>query len=167
MEKMEFNEYLDEVVEKIKTGAFLTVKYQDKINTMTIGWATFGVFWNRPIAIVAVRKSRYTYELIQDSDNFTLSIPSTSDFKKALSFAGTYSGRDLDKIKKLNLTLKKSNIVDTPVIGNCDYYFECKKIFSQEMNPINLDKGIENKFYQVENYHTFYFGEIVDCYRKK
>lgn len=165
--KILFNENLDKILEHLREGAFLTVKYEDKINTMTIGWASLGIFWNKPILIVAVRKSRYTYDLIEKSDDFTLSIPLKDNYKKALRFAGAYSGRDVDKFEKLNLPVKKSNLVDTPVIGNCDFYFECKKIFSQEMNPLTLQKEIVDRFYQVDNYHTFYFGEIVDCYRKK
>ena len=38
-------------------GALLTVKSKDKLNTMTIGWATLGRVWNKPIMTVLVRFS--------------------------------------------------------------------------------------------------------------
>ena len=42
-------------MEQIKKGAFLTVKSSNAINTMTIGWATIGYVWRKPIKMVAVR----------------------------------------------------------------------------------------------------------------
>jgi hypothetical protein len=36
-------------MEQIKKGAFLTVKSGEALNTMTIGWATIGHVWRKPI----------------------------------------------------------------------------------------------------------------------
>ncbi|HHV08130.1 MAG TPA: flavin reductase family protein, partial [Firmicutes bacterium] len=51
---------LTDVAPKIVTqlgqgGAFLTVAQNDKVNTMTVGWATLGRMWNKPICVVPVR----------------------------------------------------------------------------------------------------------------
>ena len=43
-------EQADMVMERIKKGAFLTVRADGSINTMTIGWATIGYIWQRPIS---------------------------------------------------------------------------------------------------------------------
>ena len=164
IKEFNYNENLEKVLSQIKKGAFLTVKSGDKINTMTIGWASFGVSWNKPIMMVMVRKSRYTYDLIENVDNFTVSVPIDIDLRKALTYCGTYSGRDVDKIKEMNLTLKKSKKIDAPIIKNCNYHYECKILYSQKMNPDALDVNVLNKNYPIDDYHTFYVGEILQSY---
>lgn len=159
-----YNENLDKIIAQIKKGAFLTVKSDDRINTMTIGWAGFGVMWNRPVITVLVRKSRHTYGLMENADNFTVSVPVDIDLRKALTYCGTYSGRDIDKIKEMKLTLGKSKSVETPIIKDCNYHYECKLIYSQPMDPNLLDKDILSKNYPIDDYHTFYIGEILESY---
>ena len=39
----------EDTLNRIKKGAFLTVKSGNGVNTMTIGWAAFGFVWN-PVA---------------------------------------------------------------------------------------------------------------------
>lgn len=161
---IKYNENLNEVLDQIGKGAFLTVKYNDLVNTMTIGWANFGIIWNKPILLVMVRKSRYTYGIIEKSHNFTVSVPVNIDLKKALSYCGTYSGRDVDKIKESNLTLKNGKSVNSPIIKECTYHYECKTIFSQPMSSDSLEESIKNRFYPTDDFHTLYFGEIIQSY---
>ena len=165
--KVNFTEHLESGMEFLHTqGAFLTVKSGDKVNTMTISWGNIGFEWNRPIFTVLVRKSRYTYDLIEKSDNFTVSIPLSVDLKNALAICGSKSGRDIDKFKVCNLTLEKSKMVNTPIIGDCELHYECKIIFKQEMNPEMLSKEIVESSYKTGDYHTLYYGEIVETYMK-
>ena len=72
---IKYDKYLREVLDKMEKGLFLTVKSKEKINTMTIGWGSIGIIWGKPIFTVAVRNSRYTHSLIENSNNFTVSIP--------------------------------------------------------------------------------------------
>lgn len=162
-----FMEHLERGMECLRTkGAFLTVKSGDKVNTMTIGWGSVGYEWNRPIFTVLVRESRYTSELIEKSDNFTVSIPLSRDLKGALAVCGSKSGRDIDKFVECNLTLEKSKKVDTPIIGECELHYECKIVYKQEMNPELLSKDIIESAYKTGDYHTLYYGEIVATYIK-
>ncbi|MCG4586306.1 flavin reductase, partial [Anaerosalibacter bizertensis] len=101
--EVNFNDYSKEALEQINNGAFLTVKSGDEVNTMTIGWGNIGVIWSMPIFTVAVRYSRHTYNLLENSDEFTVSIPIKIDMKKELAFCGTKSGRDVNKFKECNL----------------------------------------------------------------
>ena len=166
MEKeIKYNEDLKEILDQIKIGAFLTVKSGEIVNTMTIGWATFGVIWNKPILMVLVRKSRYSFDLIEKARDFTVSIPVEIDLKKALSYCGSYSGRDVNKFKEAGLSLKESKSVVSPIIKNCDYHYECKIIFSQPMTSDNLESTIVDRFYSTNDYHTLYFGEILQSYK--
>jgi flavin reductase (DIM6/NTAB) family NADH-FMN oxidoreductase RutF len=165
--KINFTEHLEEGMGFLNTqGAFLTVKSGDKINTMTIGWGNVGYQWNRPIFTVLVRKSRYTYELIENSDNFTVSIPLSENLKSSLAVCGRKSGRDIDKFKECNLTTKDSENVDTPIIAECELHYECKIVYKQEMDPQFLAKDILKRDYADKDYHTLYYGEIVATYIK-
>lgn len=165
--KVKFTEHLEIGMEFLHTkGAFLTVKSGDKVNTMTISWGNIGFEWNRPIFTVLVRKSRYTYDFMEKSDNFTVSIPLSVDLKNALAICGSKSGRDIDKFKECNLTLEKSKAVETPIIGDCELHYECKIVYKQEMNPVLLSKDIVESSYKTDDYHTIYYGEIVETYMK-
>ena len=100
---MQTRDYLDNadaLMARIKQGAFLTVKAGEAVNTMTIGWATIGIIWQRPIFMVAVRDSRHTFTLMEQADNFTVTVPAGSAHNKAVAFCGTKSGRDVDKFKE-------------------------------------------------------------------
>ncbi|SCG82250.1 putative protein AF_1786 [Proteiniborus sp. DW1] len=167
IQKVKFNEYSKDALEQITKGAFLTVKDGDKVNTMTIGWGNIGIVWNKPIFMVAVRYSRYTYNLIENSKEFTVSIPINKDLKKELAYCGRYSGRDVNKFKECNLTMVDGQKVLAPVIGECELHYECKVVYQQAMEPATVAKEIKDKFYTNNDYHVLYFGEIVDCYLKK
>ncbi|MCB2292296.1 flavin reductase family protein [Clostridium algoriphilum] len=165
--KVNFTENLEKGIEFLRTqGAFLTVKSGDNINTMTIGWGNVGYIWYRPIFTVMVRKSRYTHELIESSNNFTVSIPLSKNLKNQLMVCGSKSGRDINKFKECNLTLEDSKKVDSPIIGECELHYECKIVYKQEMNSELLSKDIVESSYKDGDYHTLYYGEIVDAYTK-
>jgi len=53
MKKVDYMSVADQVMKQIKKGAFLTVKAGSDLNTMTIGWATIGIVWQKPILMVA------------------------------------------------------------------------------------------------------------------
>lgn len=165
--KVNFTKDLEKGMEFLHTqGAFLTVKSGEKVNTMTISWGSVGYEWKRPIFTVMVRNSRYTYDLIENADDFTVSIPLNKEFKNVLTVCGSKSGRDIDKFKECNLTLENSKKVDTPIIGECELHYECKIVYKHEVNPQSLSKDIVESTYANGNYHTIYYGEIVEAYMK-
>lgn len=153
----------DKIMAAITKGAFLTVKAGDKVNTMTIGWATIGFVWKKEIFMVAVRDSRYTFELIEKSNDFTVTVPADKSFKDAVMFCGTKSGRDFDKFSKCGLKQKLAQQTASPIIDIPGIHYECKIIYKSPMNPALLDKDFE-KLYPQKDYHTLYFGEILSCY---
>jgi flavin reductase (DIM6/NTAB) family NADH-FMN oxidoreductase RutF len=63
MKHMDYMMIAQNVMELIKKGVFLTVKSSAGLNTMTIGWATIGYVWGKPVMMVAVRTSRHTFPL--------------------------------------------------------------------------------------------------------
>ena len=157
----------EEVIQQIKSkGAFLVAKSKDgkKINVMTIGWAAIGYMWEKPIMTVMIRKSRFTHDIIEKASSFTVNIPG-DDLGKTLNFCGTESGRDVDKFKECKLSVVSAQKVDTPIIDLSGFHYECKIVCKSEINPDFLCKEYRADLYADNNYHTFYFGEIVVCYK--
>lgn len=167
LKEIPYNELSKEMLVQLQKGGFLTVKNCNEINTMTIGWGSIGFIWNRPVFMVAVRYSRYTYNMMEKTKEFTVSIPLGSNLQKELGVCGTKSKRDLDKFEYLGLTPVPGINVDCPVIDECDLHFECKIIYKQAMEPATLDTSIRNDKYSDHDYHVLYYGEILGTYIKE
>jgi flavin reductase (DIM6/NTAB) family NADH-FMN oxidoreductase RutF len=163
MKRVDYMQVAAEGMDQIRIGAFLTVKSGDALNTMTIGWATIGYVWGKPIMMVAVRLSRHTFTIIERASDFTVSIPS-GDMADELTFCGTKSGRDYDKFEECNVEIAASQKVTTPIIKAPGLHYECKIVYKSAMDPAFLDESYDVAIYQAKDYHTLYFGEIVDCY---
>jgi len=166
MKEVMYNEYAKEVLEALPKGAFLNVSDGNEDNTMTIGWGSIGTMWNRPVFIIMVRYSRYTYQLIEQANCFTVSIPFTAHLKKELAYCGSKSGRDCDKWQDLGLTKLKANKVNAPLVGECDLHYACKIIGRQEVTSQAIMPDMVTTFYNDDNYHVLYYGEIVGTYLK-
>ncbi|HEX2956668.1 MAG TPA: flavin reductase family protein [Chitinispirillaceae bacterium] len=163
MKDVDYMSVAEDTINKIKRGAFLTVKSGKALNTMTIGWTAFGFVWSKPIMMVAVRPSRYTFGIIEAAMNFTVSVP-FGDMHKETSFCGSKSGRDLDKFQACNLETVAGRRIASPIIKIPGRHYECKIIYKSAMDPTNLDKDYELPLYPNGDYHTLYFGEILACY---
>ncbi len=158
-------EYSDIILQRMKPGNFLTTKKGDIINTMIIGWGGILILWGRPIFIVLVRHSRTTYDLIENNDEFTVSIPIERNMKDAIKVCGTKSLRDIDKFKACGLTPVKGRVVDTPIIGECELHYECKVIYKQTLDQSVVPDIVKKRYYNSGNKnHTVYYGEILDQY---
>lgn len=104
---------------------FLTSISKDgKPNVMACAWAT-PVSEEPPIVVVCVSKEAYTSELIRQTKEFVINIP-TDAILKELLICGKISGRDADKFIKAKLKLSKANSLKTPIINGCIGYIECK-----------------------------------------
>ena len=95
-------------------------------NTMTASWGHLGYIWQRPTAICYIRPQRYTRQFADREPLYSLSF-FPEGYKKQLSYLGSHSGRDEDKVKTVGLT---------PVFGDGYTYFEeaklvlvCRKLY--------------------------------------
>ena len=127
-------DYSNYVLERMSPGVFLTTKHNDILNTMVIGWGGINVIWGRPIFMVLVRDSRATYGLIEESNEFTVSVPMNDNLKGALRICGTRSLRDINKFAYCSLTPIKGRVINTPIIGEAKLHFECKVIYKQRLD---------------------------------
>jgi len=132
---------------------------KDRFNTMTIGWGALGTIWNRPLAVVAVRHSRYTLQFMEKYDTFTLcAFP--QEHHQALSLLGSRSGRDGDKIAASGLTPEPSNMVAAPSFKEAELVIECCKMYWNDLNPAHFLDAKLHEVYPNRNYHRIYYGEV-------
>ena len=163
MQKVNALEIVPAVMRQLQGGAFLTVAAKRQTNVMTIGWALVGILWGKSVMMVAVRNSRHTFDLIEEADSFTVSVP-TKDLKKELELCGTMSGRAVDKFKECKLATGKAKKVSSPVLEIPGYHYECRRLYKSALDPTMMDKALDD-LYPKKDYHTLYFGEIVACYQ--
>ena len=129
-------------------------------NTMTVAWGFFGVMWNKPMAVVVVRPTRFTLEFMEKYETFTL-CAFDKKYKKDLSLLGTKSGRDGDKISETNLTPCASENISSPSFKEAELIIECRKAYHHDFQPeLFADQSID-KNYPLKDYHRVYYGEII------
>ena len=157
-------DYAGDICKAMKKGILLTTKVDDEVNTMTIGWGTMGIEWGRPMFVAYVRESRYTHEMIEKCGEFTVNIPVGSVDTKILSVCGTKSGRDMDKIKEVGLTLVEPENISVPGIKELPLTLECKVLYRMEQTLDTIPKDIIEKYYPNGDFHYAYYGQIVGAY---
>ncbi|WFA08803.1 flavin reductase family protein [Tissierella sp. Yu-01] len=167
-------EYASEIMKAVETGVLLTTKADDKVNCMTISWGTLGIEWGKPIFTVFVRENRYTRLLLEKNPEFTINIPYGAFDKKILGICGIKSGREIDKIKELNLTLEAPTDVSVPSIKELPLTLECRVIYKQKQDESEITEENKNAFYPQDvessfhgsnkDFHIAYYGEIVSAY---
>ena len=162
-------DYAGQITKAIDKGILLTTKEGDKVNTMVIGWGHLGTIWFKPVFVAYVRESRYTKALLDKTGQFTVNIPLGQADKNIIAVCGSKSGRDMDKIKELSLTLEAGDTVDVPGIKELPLTLECKVIYKQDQEPAAIDKDCFDRFYtsgsrNEGDYHTAYYGEITGAY---
>ena len=142
----------------------ITAKGGDKTNAMTASWGGVGIIWGEPTATCYIRPQRYTYEFMEKNDGFTLSIFS-EEYRKALSFCGSKSGRDYDKAKETGLVPFKCE--QGIAFEQAEIIINCKKLYVQDMKEdCFLDKSIIDKCYNGD-FHRIYVGEITEVLIKE
>ncbi len=139
----------------------ITAEKNGKPNTMTASWGGIGVMWGKNVAYIVVRESRYTKEMIDGSDTFSLSFLKHDEYKSALKYLGVVSGRDEDKIAGARLHIDYSQT--TPYIDEAETVLICKKLCAQPITPEHFtDESIDKLWYKDKDYHTLYIGEITE-----
>ncbi len=134
-----------------------------KPNVMTIGWLTGGAIWSKPILIVLVRPSRFTYDRLNQVHEFTVNVLPAS-FAEAIQHCGTASGRDGDKFNHTGLKPVPAQKVRVPIIEQGVVHYECRVVHTNEVIPANLSADIKASAYESGDYHRVYFGEVLAAY---
>lgn len=142
----------------------ITASKGDQVNTMTASWGGFGIMWNKEVAFVVIRPQRYTKEFVDNSESFSLSFFNDS-FKKQLSYLGSTSGRDENKIEKAGLTVAYEGA--TPYFTEAETVITVKKLYAQPMEEnCFIEKDIIDKWYKDKDFHILYIAEIEKVLQK-
>jgi len=140
-------------------GLLLTsVGMDGKANVMTIGWGLTGRLWGQTVFMVAVRPSRYTFELIEETGEFTVNVPPERELDDAVAYCGKVSGRDKDKLGESGFEVEKGETVRSPLVSCCVAHLECRVIGKSRLVPELLSEEVK-KSYASGNFHTLYFGK--------
>ena len=131
-------------------------------NTMTASWGHLGSLWGHggglPTAVVYLRPQRYTKEFVDREELFTITV-FPEEYKKALGYLGSHSGRDGDKVAAAGLT---------PVFeGDYTYFAEakltlvCRKLYRGTIQPEGfMDQSFVEEYYPNRDFHDLYVGRI-------
>ena len=112
-------------------------------NLMTAAW-TGTVCSDPPMVSVSVRPSRYTYELIEQSGEFTVNLTDRK-LLRATDYCGVRSGREEDKFLSCGLTkVPAEGLSLAPAVAESPVYLACKV-----KNRLELGS------------HVMYIGEVV------
>jgi flavin reductase (DIM6/NTAB) family NADH-FMN oxidoreductase RutF len=134
-------------------------------NTMTASWGGLGHLWNRDVAFIFVRPQRYTFEFVEDNETFTLSF-FDPEYRDALQYCGTHSGRNVDKVEQMGLT-PTTGETGAVYFEEARLVIECRKLYAQDLNASSfVDTDIRADVYAAEDYHRVYVGEIVQVLRR-
>jgi flavin reductase (DIM6/NTAB) family NADH-FMN oxidoreductase RutF len=143
----------------------ITAGPPEAYNTMTASWGGLGVLWNKNVCWCVIRPVRYTYEFMEKAGNFTLSFFDET-YRDALNVCGTQSGRDINKAEAAGLTPAAGKLAGTTYFEQARLVLECRKIYTQDLNPeLFLDRSIES-LYPQKDYHRMYFGEVMGCFSR-
>ncbi|ADV43312.1 flavin reductase family protein [Bacteroides helcogenes] len=150
-----------------KDGWFaLATGKEDDMNAMTISWATIGHLWERPVLTVYVHPKRYTHGLMERNDYFTVTSFSEKDREK-LSYLGSHSGRNEDKIKNAGLTVEYTEL-GNPTFTDGRLMIECRKLYSGTFDPTGFHQEKNSVFSEDDiSIYTMYIGEIVNVWVKE
>ena len=150
-----------------KNWMLLTAGNEERgYNTMTCSWGHIGSIWGSgggwPTSICYVRPQRFTKAFVDREELYTLSF-FPDGYKQKLAYLGSHSGRDEDKVARVELT---------PVFGeNFTYFAEaklvlvCRKVYQAPMEEeYFLDKSIVSQHYPQKDFHDLYIGQIVKVF---
>ncbi|MCC8123172.1 MAG: flavin reductase [Oscillospiraceae bacterium] len=136
---------------------------KETCNMMTASWGGLGVLWGTNVATVYIRPTRYTYELIEKGDYFTISFFG-AQYKEQLALCGKKSGRDTDKVKECGFTVEAS-AYGAPYFAEAELVLVCKKRYAQDFDPSLFLLEDMEQWYPNKDYHRMYIGEIVEAYQ--
>ena len=149
--------------------ALVTAGTPERYNTCTIGWGSLGSIWGgsggaKPIVTVYIHPSRYTCEFMRESDVFTVSF-FPKQYKKALGYLGSHSGRDGDKVSASGLTPRP--IGDGVTFAEAELTLVCKKLAWHQYAREELSDEIRYDVYHDGDPHWEFIGEILGTEDKR
>ena len=152
-------------------GEWMLITAGDEVsgyNTMTASWGHLGSIWGHngglPTAVVYIRPQRYTKSFVDREELYTLTF-FPREYRRALGYLGTKSGRDEDKVANAGLTPVFFDGFTT--FREASLTLVCRKLYRAPLVPEGfVDQSIIAQHYPNSDFHDMYIGEIVEVYTK-
>ena len=163
-EKIKAEEISGNLIDRIgRQWYLLTAGTAEHWNTMTCSWGMAGVLWNQPSVTCYVRKSRHTFGFMESQDCFTVSF-FPEQYRKALAYCGSHSGRDFDKAAGAGLTPEE--IGGGMSFAEAELVLVCRKRFATDLDVSAMPEDVRKSYYSGDSAHKMYIGEIIGVYKK-
>ena len=138
----------------------LLVAGSEHPNPMTVSWGGLGTLWDRPVATVYVRPTRFTFSLLSAEPFFTLNfLP--EPYRAALDLCGSTSGRDTDKWHEANLGRVPGETVPVPRVAEAELALECRVLATLDFDPTRFLEPAIQELYPKKDYHRVFLGEVL------
>ncbi len=119
-------------------------------NVLTAAWCG-NASSTPPKAYISLRPERFSYDLIRESGEFVLNLP-TQKLARAVDWCGMRSGRDHRKFDEMHLTPAPCAKVGAPQIDECPVTLECRvcqivplgshDMFLADIVAVNVDDSL-------------------------
>ena len=148
----------------------VTAGKKEHYNSMIGSGGGFGLFFKKPTTWCLFRKDRYTLELIEKEQTYTLSF-FPNEYKEQMLFLGRESGRDSKKMNEVDLTS-----IETPsgdmTFKEAKLIVECRLTAITTPNPDDFYSQesrdyIDEAYKDANDYRKLVFGEITHVWIRK
>ena len=95
-----------------------------RVDLMPAGWCMV-CSAKPPMLAVALGRGRYTRELILETGEFNVGFAGEGQLD-VIDFTGSRSGRQVDKLEALGLTMAPPKVNTVPLLEGCSRVFECR-----------------------------------------
>ena len=102
------------------------VDSEGKPNIITIGASSI-CSSNPPTVGIAVGTMQYSLELIKQTGDFGVNLPTRAQLWQA-DYCGSHSGREINKFEAAGFTVQEPAVIKSPLIAECPVSMECKVI---------------------------------------
>lgn len=123
----------------------ITAQYRGQPNIMAVAWVT-PASHQPPMITVAMSPAAYTHYLISKSQEFVVNVPGRPLADQVL-ICGRFSGRDVDKFARAQLTATGGRRVTVPWVDQCLAHLECGLVEAYEAGD-----------------HTLFLGEVIGAW---
>ncbi len=148
----------------------ITSGKKNNSNSMIGSGGGLGLLFKKPTTWCLLRQDRYTLEMIQKEQTYTLSY-FPNEYKEQMLFLGSKSGRNSEKMKEVELTSIQTPSGDMS-FKEARLIIECKLTAITTPNPSDFYSQesrdyIDEAYKDANEYRKLVFGEITYVWIKK
>ena len=147
-------------------GIAIVAESHGQVNATSSHNGGVGHIWGKNVLYAFLRNTRYTKELLDESDYFSACFFDMNEKQNVqlMKVLDQISGRNEDKLAQCKVTIARD--LNVPYIDDSNFIILCRKIAAVPMtentilDPKILDAHYSNR--HMDDFHTMYIGEILD-----